>query len=187
MNIITPVILIIVSIVTFWFYVDPNYRGVDLGNGARSVLDLQKEDADYQISLNNSKDVRAKRDILITKQNGIHPDNLSRLIKFLPDNVDNIKLTIDINQIATNHNLVLKNVKLDSAIKTDPNKVGSDTSKYGTVGLSFSVSSSYDNFQPFLTDLEKSLRLVDITSLSVSGNDTGIYDFSVGLKTYWLK
>jgi len=187
MNIIAPLILIIVSVATFWLYIDPNYRGTDLPNGARSVLDLQKEEADYQVSLNNSQNIRTKRQSLLDKQNLINPDNLSRLQKFLPDNVDNIKLTIDINQIANNHNLTLKNVKLDTGVKVDPNKIGADTSKYGTVGLSFSVSSSYDNFLPFLADLEKSLRLVEITSLSVTGNDTGIYDFSVGLKTYWLK
>jgi Tfp pilus assembly protein PilO len=65
--------------------------------------------------------------------------------------------------------------------------IDADNSKYGTVGISFSVTASYDNFQNFLTDLEKSLRLVEITDLSVNGNNTGLYDFSVGLKTYWLK
>ena len=91
------------------------------------------------------------------------------------------------NQIAQNHTLTLKNIKLDTAVGSDSSKLGQANTKYGTVGLSFSVSSSYDNFQNFLTDLEKSQRLVDITSLSVAGNDTGIYDFSVGIRTYWLK
>ena len=91
------------------------------------------------------------------------------------------------NRIAQSHGLVIKNIKLDTAAKLETGKIGQDFSKYGTVGLSFSVNSSYDNFQNFLADLEKSLRLVDISDLSVAGNDTGIYDFSVGLKTYWLK
>jgi Tfp pilus assembly protein PilO len=187
MNLITPIILIIISIGTFFMYVDPNYRGTNLSNGARSIQDLQKEDAEYQVSLDNTTAIRMKRQALVDKQNKINPNDLSRLQELLPDNVDNIKLVIDMNQIAENHNLVLKNIKLDTATQADPNKLGADTSKHGTVGLSFSVSSSYDNFQNFLTDLEKSLRLVEITDLSVTGNDTGIYDFSVGLKTYWLK
>ena len=187
MNLITPIILIIISIGTFFFYVDPNYRGTDLSNGAQSIQDLQKEDAQYQASLNNTTAIRMKRQTLMDKESGINPSDLSKLQKLLPDNIDNIKLVIDINQIAQTHNLTLKDIKLDTSIKTNPNKLGVDTSKHGTVGLSFSVTSSYDNFQNFLTDLEKSLRLVDITDLSVTGNDTGIYDFSVGLKTYWLK
>ena len=89
--------------------------------------------------------------------------------------------------IANQHNLTLKGARLDTNAKIDPNKLGADTSKYGTVGISFSVSATYEKFQDFLADLEKSLRLVEITDLSVSGNNTGLYDFSVGLKTYWLK
>jgi Tfp pilus assembly protein PilO len=168
-------------------YVDPNYRGQNLGGDKRSIQDLQKEDSEYKISLNNTTAIRMKRQALVDKQGKINPDNLVKLEKLLPDNIDNIRLVIDMNQIAKNHNLTLKNLKLDTGIKANPNKLGVDTSKHGTVGLSFSVSSSYDNFQNFLADLEKSLRLVEITDLSVAGNDTGIYDFSVGIKTYWLK
>ncbi len=187
MNLITPIILILISLGAFFMYVDPNYRGTDLQSGARSVMDLQKEDAEYQTALNNTTAIRQKRDALVAKMGAINPDDLSKLGELLPDNVDNIKLVIDMNQIAQNHSLTLKNIKLDTGAAADPSKLGADTSKYGTVGLSFSVSSSYENFQNFLTDLEKSLRLVEITDLSVSGNDTGIYDFSVSLKTYWLK
>jgi len=187
MNFITPIILIILSIGTFFMYVDPNYRGQNLGGDKRSIQDLQKEDSEYKISLNNTTAIRMKRQALVDKQGKINPDNLVKLEKLLPDNIDNIRLVIDMNQIAKNHNLTLKNLKLDTDIKANPNKLGVDTSKHGTVGLSFSVSSSYDNFQNFLADLERSLRLVEITDLSVAGNDTGIYDFSVGIKTYWLK
>ena len=187
MNLITPIILIIISFATFFMYIDPNYRGTDLSNGTRSIQSLQAEDAEYQTALNNSNEIRRKRESLVQKRGEIDPANLAKLDKLLPDNVDNIKLVIDIKNIAENHALTLKNIKLDTAIKSDSSKIGQDNSKYGTVGLSFSVSSSYDNFQNFLTDLEKSQRLVDITDLSVVGNETGVYDFAVGLRTYWLK
>jgi Tfp pilus assembly protein PilO len=187
MNFITPIILIIISIGTFFIYVDPNYRGQNLSGGNRSVQSLQAEDSEYQTALNNTTAIRAKRDALTAKRSNFDPNDLSRLEQLLPDNIDNIKLVIDMNQIAKNHTLALKNIKLDTNIKPNPAQLGADQSKYGTVGLSFTVSSSYDNFQSFLSDLERSLRLVEITNLAVSGNDSGIYDFSVGLKTYWLK
>jgi Tfp pilus assembly protein PilO len=186
MNLITPIILIIISFAIFFGYVDPNYRGSgDETN--RSIKSLQAEDAQYQEALNNTTEIRKKREALIDKRGQISAEDLLRLEKLLPDNVDNIKLVIDMNNIAENHGLVLKSIKLDTEAKLDPNKLGQDNSKYGVVGLSFSVSSSYDNFQNFLNDLEKSLRLVEITDLTVAGNDTGVYDFSIGLKTYWLK
>ena len=187
MNLITPIILIVISIGTFFMYTDQAYRGTNLADGTQSVKGLQAENAQYQEALNNTTAIGQKRGTLVTKMEAITSDNLTRLQALLPDNVDNIKLVIDMNQIAENHALTLKNVKLDTAAGTDQTKIGQDNKKYGTVGLSFSVSSSYENFQNFLADLEKSLRLVDITDLSVTGNDTGVYDFSVSLKTYWLK
>lgn len=187
MNLITPIILIIISLATFFGYVDPNYRGENLSEGNRSVLNLQTEEAEYQEALNNTSEIRKKREALVARRGEISLDDLTRLEKLLPDNVDNIKLVVDIKNIAENHALTLKNIKLDTAVKSDSDKLGQDNKKYGTVGLSFSVISSYDNFLIFLRDLEKSQRLVDITELAVTGNDTGIYDFTIGLKTYWLK
>lgn len=187
MNLITPIILIIISIGTFFAYIDPTYRGENLSNGKRSVLSLQAEDAKYKEALDNATKIRDMRESLTAKMSAMDLGSVAKLEKLLPDNIDNIKLVIDMNQIAQTHSLTLKNIKLDTGAKINPTKLGQDNSKYGTVGLSFSVSSSYDNFQNFLNDLEKSLRLVEITDLSVVGNDSGIYDFTIGLKTYWLK
>lgn len=188
MNIITPLILIIISIGTFITYINPNYRGTDPLKPSIQVL--QKEHDEYQKALADSFSVNEIRNNLSTKKQNFDKLKMERLEDLLPDNIDNIKLVIDIKNIAQNPmngNLVLKNIKLNNTTGTDPKKIGSDNSKYGTVGLSFSVTSSYDNFNNFLKDLEKSLRLVDITDLSVTGSDTGLYDFSVTLKTYWLK
>lgn len=187
MNLITPLILIIISIGTFFVYIDPNYRGENLDNGRQSIKSLQAELAKYSKALNDTTTIRENRQSLVQKMGEINPEDLTRLEKLLPDNVDNIKLVIDMNGIAQDHNLTLKNIKLDTTNKTEGEKLGRDDSKYGTVSLSFSVNSSYDNFQNFLGDLERSLRLVDITDLSVTASDSGIYEFSVTLKTYWLK
>jgi len=187
MNILTPLILIIISIGTFFAYIDPNYRGQNLANGEKSVQQLQKEESDFQTALTRSSEIRAKRQQLQDKKGSFDLGDLAKLEKLLPDNIDNIKLIIDITNIATKHNLELKGAKLETGVKTDSNKLGAVDMKYGTVGISFSVTASYAKFQDFIADLEKSLRLVEITDLAVNGNTTGLYDFSIGLKTYWLK
>ena len=187
MNIITPLILIIISIGTFFMYIDPNYRGRNLTSGQASIVELQEEDANYQEALNNDRAIREQRQKLQDKKGTFSLSDLEKLNKLLPDNIDNIKLIIEMNNIAKKHNLVLKGAKLDTSLTTDSPKLGADNNKYGTIGISFSVTSSYEKFQSFLQDLEKSLRLVEITDLAVAGNNTDTFDFSVGLKTYWLK
>lgn len=185
MNLITPIILIAISIGTFFMYINPNYQGDNLGGDVRSIKSLQAEDEQYQTALNNTEEINMKRQDLVDKQGQISPTDLAKLELLMPDSVDNVSLVVNINQIAQNHGLVLKNIKLDPVIKSDTNQ--SQNTKTGTLGLSFSVSTSYNNFYAFLSDLENSLRLVDITDLSITGNDTGVYDFSLSLKTYWLK
>jgi len=167
-------------------YTDKVYRGDGFGGG-RSIKSLQAENDEYQTALTNTTALKAKRQALVDKMNQFDSQNMTKLESMLPDNIDNIKLIIDMDNIADQHGLVLKGAKLDTSAKNDSGKLGADNSKYGTIGISFSVTASYENFQNFLTDLEKSLRLVEITDLSVTGNNTGLYDFSVGLKTYWLK
>ncbi len=42
-------------------------------------------------------------------------------------------------------------------------------------------------FISLLQDLEANLRVMDVTHLSLTANDSGTYDWSVELKTYWLR
>jgi hypothetical protein len=56
------------------------------------------------------------------------------------------------------------------------------------VTLGFSVNGSYGVFQSFLVDLAQSLRVVDITSVTVGAGDRpGSYQYNIEVKTYWLK
>ncbi|NDE67999.1 hypothetical protein EB052_00165, partial [bacterium] len=58
---------------------------------------------------------------------------------------------------------------------------------YNTMSLTFNVTGKYQDFLDFLRDLEKSLRILDTTKISLSANDTGTYDYGVELRTYWLR
>jgi Tfp pilus assembly protein PilO len=54
--------------------------------------------------------------------------------------------------------------------------------------VSFKVDSDYETFVSFLQDVEKSLRIVDVTDLTFTAPDKSTnYDFGITIKTYWLK
>jgi hypothetical protein len=105
----------------------------------------------------------------------------------LPENLDNIRLILEIEKIALPYGMALKNVKYDtvSNIKKDSEKNSTEivsggmateptlvNQDYGSWDLSFSTTGTYGNFLSFTRDLEKNLRIVDIVSIDFSSSGT---------------
>src|SRR3989339_641955 len=199
---IMPVILIGIAVTTFFMFTNPVYK---------DISELRAEVASYNEALDNSKALENERDKLTAKYNAINPENLTKIAKLLPENVDNIRLILEIEQIALPYGMVLKDVKYDTtdagaaatgsaaiqgggATKTSPKD-------YGIFDLSFSTTGTYNNFINFTKDLENNLRIVDMSSIIFSSNNivgassnpssktvsTEVYKYDFKIKTYWLK
>ncbi len=193
MRFILPIILIMASLGLFLVYVNPTYV---------VVRDLREQESSFNEALDNSKRLQAVRDSLVTKYNGFSPTSLDRLRKLLPNNVDNIKLVLGINRVAEQYGMQLKNIKYDVSKTEAPTAnqfvaqapVG-PVKDYGEFDLEFSIEGPYGNFVSFLSSLEKSLRIVDVNSISFSSTETfgpgGVpvdkYKYDFKIKTYWLK
>ncbi len=156
---------------------------------------IQAVNNQYQEAIKNSETLINERDRVNKEYSAISIEDKERLNRLLPNTVDNIRLIIDVkDNIAAKRGLTLKNIKTSSpeatqAIDAGASRAGDTSSpkKYGTVNLSFSVTTSYENFIGFMKDLESSLRIMDISKLTVSAVKSGAYEFSVEIKTYWLK
>ena len=173
-----PIIFILAAIGLFFFYTNPQYQKlkVDLSDQSKIVE-----------ANNKAAELRALRQKLTEDRNKISQQDIDKLTKMIPDGVENVGLIIDIDNIASKYGMRIRNTKInDSSAKTAAVS-GPDAKKYGTIGLSFSISSRYEDFVAFLRDLESSQRLVDVTNLSFSSNKEGRYEFNVTLQTYWLK
>lgn len=198
MKFITPIILIGIAIGIFFVFANPIFNDL-------SALNVQA--ASYNDALGNSKMLENERDKLTAKYNSINPENINKLAKFLPQNVDNIRLILEIEQIAAPYGMTLKDVKYDTEETVEPSArqqgvlPGSISKKankdYGIFELEFSTSGSYDNFINFTKDLENNLRIVDISSIVFSSTATPAvgggagssdkYNYTFTIKTYWLK
>ena len=195
---IVPVILIGIAVAFFLTFANPLYRDTAL---------LRAQAASYDEALGNSKALEVERNTLTQKYNAMNPDDLLKLQKLLPENIDNIRLILEIEKIASPYGMVLKDVKYSTAEKKDSKaferaagavqgRVAEKASKdYGVWDLEFSTSGSYNNFFNFTRDLENNLRIVDISSITFLSNpDTRftsalpeIYKYDFKIKTYWLK
>ncbi len=176
-RVIIPVLLLVVSAGLFFGFVDPQYQ---------EIKQLSLESKKYDQALQKSKELQQVRDQLLAKYNSIPPENLSKLEQLLPENIDNVRLILDIDTIARPYGLVIRNLTVSGTGK-DAQTIGTDSNVYGSVALGFSVTARYENFIKFMHDLERSLRVVDITSITFTANDSDSSDYQVLLKTYWLK
>ncbi len=189
MGLIAPIILILASVGLFFGYIDPNYKGsTDQTVGdypSYNIVSLKQELENFREIDANSKNIISKRDELVAKKNRITEDQVGRLEKMVPSNIDNIRLIIEIGKIAQGKGLTIRNVTVGSARSSD--SIGQDNSLYGTLPLTFSVNASYNNFLSFLSDLENNLRIIDVSNITFNSSENGQYDFNVSLNTYWLK
>ncbi len=176
---IMPVILIGIAITGFFTFTSPMYQEI---NGKRA------EAASYDEALGNSKALESERDKLTKKYNAISKENLDRLMKMLPENVDNIRLILEIEKLAAPYGMLLRDVKYDTEVKdvaakptpasvaitNTPSAAPSSRKDYGTWELQFSTTGTYTNFLNFLNSLERNLRMVDIVSIRFSSVDSPV-------------
>lgn len=193
---ITPIIMIAVSLGVFFAYTDPVYK---------DVKELRTQVSSYDEALANSKKLEEAKNVLNQQYNTFTDDELERLRKLLPDNVDNIRLILEIESVAVRYGMTIKNVEFDVATRDTNGKEIEEDSKdlklaqkeYGIFDLSFSTEGTYPNFVAFLEDIEKSLRIVDINQISFTSPDNNpvqgfgkpkdLYQYDISLRTYWLK
>jgi Tfp pilus assembly protein PilO len=176
-----PVILAIAAIGLFVVFTNPTYKGL---KGAQAKVGA------YNDALDKSQELRGLRDKLLSARSTFSPQDEQKLTRLLPDQVDNIRLIIDINNIAARRGLVVSNVSLGEVSKSSSAAtniaVGPSSDPVGSVSLGFSVTASYEDFLAFLQDMEHSLRILDIERLAFAQEQGGKYTFNITLRTYWL-
>jgi len=183
LRLVVPLILVAAAIGLFAAYTDPTYQ---------ASKELQGQLAQYNDALTKSQQLKSVRDQLLSKRNTFSDSDVSKLETVLPDNVDNIRLIIDINNVAARHNLTLQNVSLGdvgNGVNGGSNALaaGSSGSAVNSVQVGFSVTTSYDGMLSFLNDLEHSLRLIDVEDLAFTAGGLDNDSYSFKIQTYWLQ
>lgn len=180
-------LFIAISITVFFVMVKPKYT---------ALQDLRTQVAAANANLDTAAKLAQSRDQLIATYQGISKADLDNLKTLLPDSVDNIRLIIQINSLATKNNLsLLRNVDYQTEQITpttqDPMIV---QRPYGEFVMSFQTTGQYKNFLAFISDLEQNLRLVDVTKVEFAPVEQGVQQsagtslsYKVTLQTYWLK
>jgi len=150
------------------------------------------QEAQYNDALTKAQELQSVRDQLLARYNTFSQDDLDRLKKMLPDQVDNIRLILDLDSMASKygmrvHDVQVANPNAGSITSGNADELGPGSQGFESIDLTFAVTGTYDTFRSYLADLEKSLRLVDVVGITFTPGQTGVYDFTLHVTTYWLK
>ncbi len=181
----TPIILLILAIGIYFTFTKAKIE---------EIKSVRTVNAGYEKALENSEKLIKVRDQVLKTYKQIDPKSIERLQKIVQDNIDNVRLIIDMKNIGLQQGLILKNIKTSASNSLTPPQgssnainTNSNSDLYNTMTLSFDVTASYESFIQLLKTIESSLRILDVTKINISANDGSIYDYKVELKTYWLK
>jgi len=164
-------IKIIISVVSlaiaggvFFMYTESAYSNTKV---------LQASIDQHNLALDKAKELKVLQETLLSRFNAFSKDEVERLHKLLPDHVDNVRLILDLDHLASTFGMALQNVVISSpasegADKTVIGSIGAGKQKYDSLTLKFSTHGTYANFIAFIESLESSLRIVDIVGLSLT-------------------
>jgi len=198
-----PLILVASAVAGFVLITQPIYD---------EATALQIEADKYNEALANAKILQEERDRLVTKLNNFNPIDLERLEKIVPESVDNIKLILEIQKVAQERGILVKNVKFQpeqfSEVDPDATTVARTNQSgnvrrpgavqnldYDIYDLEFSIEGRYGAFVEFMKLMEKSLRVVDVRTISFTPGTsedrdrvyTDNYQYTFRINTYRLK
>lgn len=175
MQFIAPIVLLAVSILGIFVAGKPMYADIQT---------LTADRGQYKEAIEKGKEFDTRVAALKTQRETISPDEIARLGRMLPPSVDTVHLVVEINKLAQKHSTGIKNVQIiDAAI----NAQAGNKKSYDSVTMTFGLSAPYERFVAFLKEMELNLRLVDVTAVTFTANDTSpIYDYVVTVQTHWL-
>jgi len=177
-----PFFSLMLAVGIFFSYVSPVWSG-DVANAKAAIADDNK-------ALESAKRYVARQNELAAERDAIDPAALARLEKFLPDSVDNVGMILDLDALGTRAGLALTSIDAtnSSTASSQEGGVASVTNDpIGTIDLTMDAGGTYGALQDFLDGVERSQRLLDVREITVTGSNTGIYDYHIILRLYWLR
>ncbi|MEK7461487.1 MAG: type 4a pilus biogenesis protein PilO [Patescibacteria group bacterium] len=176
----TAIVLLILSIGLFYTFTNGQYQEVKM---------LHALSSEYKNVLQNVAAIVELRDRLHAAYETLPVEEIERINKVLPDNIDTVRLAMDLDSMASRYSISLDSIKVEEEIAEGADLVvlPEQTKVYKKALVSLEFVSSYANFIRLLPDIEKSLRIMDIKSVSFKANESGLYEYKVAVETYWLK
>ncbi|MEX2013974.1 MAG: hypothetical protein WD896_01310 [Parcubacteria group bacterium] len=176
----TAIVLLLLSVGLFYTFTHGQYQ---------EVKELQALSSEYSNVLQSVSGIVELRDRLLATYETFPKEEVERINKVLPDNVDTVRLALDLDGMAARHGVSINSVQASfgSGDSSDLIVLPDDSRTYERATISFSFISNYQNFTRLLSDIERSLRIMDIKSITFQTTESSLYNYQMVVETYWLK
>ncbi len=186
---ITPIFSIIVAFVVFFFYTKPMFAEIKITQG---------EAAQYKEAASKAQELNAELARKLNEKRGYSVENLERLDALVPNSINEVKILADLSELARSHNMLFGNVNVEN-VDGGTNNNGNNSTEEGTTlsqtvsyvdienaSLTFSLIGTYEQFKAFLTDVERSLVMMEITEIDFMTGEGNLQQYELAVTLFAL-
>jgi len=166
-----PLFSIVVALALYFFFIQDTME---------RIAELKIESAQFSEALKDAKELGQTIERLDRERDGIPTSDIDKLEILLPDRIDSVRFIYDLNTIADIHNKTLGEVFVEE-LKGDV---------FTSTIVTFSINGTYSQLLAFLSDLELSLRIIDVQSVSFKVTNDSVkdgIDYTIVIATHALK
>lgn len=178
----TPILSLLIAVLLFVFFTHPEYV---------ETMDVQKQIGEYQKATATYQKFSATLEEKLAKKSNRSAYEVERLAVLIPNGIDETQYLVDLEALAGRNNLLFGNTSVEDSdfSVVRKGKEASDASpkdELTTVDITFEVVGTYDQFKQFLRDLESSLTIFEVTSMSFTVIEGPFQQFKLTVRTYAL-
>mgnify|MGYP001603578153 FL=1 len=150
------------------------------------IEDLRAEQEVVTDTIDKAREVIRLRDKLSGTYNSIAPADIQKVRKFLPAGSAVSVFLVDLEVLAKEAEIHVQTIAFTEEGGTNSEK--SENIGMQTLTVTVRVEGTYEDFQKFLTLLERNLRLVDVVRINLKGQSEEVksnMQFDIELKAYY--
>lgn len=174
----TSILSIVIAVLLYVFVIDQQLTQMSI---------VQNEIDEYKKAEEKFTEFQRKLDSLVAVKNQASVIENEKLDAIVPEVVDDVKLIVDLENMAKSRGMLFGNISIDNSKDTPSNTSSSEVATGPTLkgtDISFEVIGSYEQFKQLLEDLERSLVLLEVVTLDFAVNQGSYQQYAITVRAY---
>lgn len=180
---ITPVLSLIVAVLLYIFFISPQLLEIDK---------IRSEKDQYATAVETYRDFSERLGKKFALKEAQTVSENERLQKLVPSEVDVTQLLVDLKSLATQEGMLFGNISTDADEHSRQGNSKNDAQLSGeslelqSVDMDFEVIGTYEQFKSFLSKIEQSLNVFEVTKITYAATESPYGQFGLSVRTYAL-